>query len=659
MGQFVSTFLRMTACLFAAFTTTSMQAQTPVTATAATSAVPAKLPVEAFATIPFVELPTLSADGKWLAGVTAQSGAQAIIMMPLFGKTDKATLVGVPDRTEIDAIRWVNADNIVVGMRVMQEAEGQEFYLSRLVGINRLTNKITRIKWDSGGQNGGNLLWTAKDGTPDIVFAAQDSIYSNEPGFWPSVYRANIETGKIKSVLDSRQGVIDWSADGTGNVRMGYGIADEGRISRIVYRAEGKTGLFKTIDRANSRRGERVASPFLFLPGSNHGLVMEDNEAGMTVINQHDLSAGSQIKTIFTAPKGEVAYGMTSDDGTTLLGVGTTDPDKPQHWIDPTLAALQTQFDAAVSHGRARIVSMNQDRQKMLVRIDAPDMAGSLYYYDTAVGKLNRIAFLNDQLKSRRMSPVKAVQYKARDGLQIEAILTLPAGKPATSLPLILMPHGGPWAHDTLDYDYWTQFLASRGYAVIQPNFRGSTGYGTPFLRKGDGQLGLAMQDDLNDAASWAVSNGIADAKRVCIVGGSYGGYASMWGIVRDPDAFRCAISIAGVANLRREVNEFGRYLQGGRYQDEWERMTPDFKAVSPLGQVDRIKVPLLLIHGKKDVTVDHRQSQVMYDKMKSAGKPVEFVSLPLADHYFTRQDDRVKLLSAMESFLARHNPAN
>jgi dipeptidyl aminopeptidase/acylaminoacyl peptidase len=249
------------------------------------------------------------------------------------------------------------------------------------------------------------------------------------------------------------------------------------------------------------------------------------------------------------------------------------------------------------------------------------------------------------------------VQYKARDGLEIEAVLTLPPGREARNLPIVIMPHGGPWAHDTLDYDYWAQFVASRGYAVLQPNFRGSTGYGTEFLRKGQGQMGLAMQDDVTDGLAWAVKEGLADPKRACIVGASYGGYAAMWGVAKDPDLYRCADSVAGVANLRRDVNDFGSALLAKKFRDDWQRMTPDFAAVSPINAVERIKVPLLLIHGKKDIRVDAVQSTSMASKMRGAGKPVELVILPEADHSFTREADRLTLLTSIEAFLLKHNP--
>jgi dipeptidyl aminopeptidase/acylaminoacyl peptidase len=308
---------------------------------------------------------------------------------------------------------------------------------------------------------------------------------------------------------------------------------------------------------------------------------------------------------------------------------------------------------------RIWIESLNRDRTRMLVRAGSADMPGLLYFYDVNDGVLRKIAYINDRIGTKHLAPVKVVSYKARDGLAIEAILTLPEGREPKNLPFILMPHGGPWAQDTLSYDYWAQFLANRGYAVLQPNFRGSTGYGTAFLRKSDGQLGLSMQDDVTDGVNWAVAQGLADPQRPCIVGASYGGYAAMWGISKDPNLYRCAISIAGVSDVKQEIRGFYTSLYQNKYTSDWKRLSANFDAVSPINATAAITAPLLLIHGKKDVTVDYASSTRMYDRMRSNHKTVELVTLPMADHYFSRQEDRATLLRAMETFLAKYNPAD
>jgi dipeptidyl aminopeptidase/acylaminoacyl peptidase len=623
----------------------------------APASAPTKLGVDAFAHLPFVETAEISPDGKKMAGLLGSGGQQLLAVISLFNKDEKPVRLLIPDQTQARWVRWVNDENVLLGLTALRPVEGDRWYLSRVLSINARTGAITKLLWDAGGQNAGDVLWTAHDGSDEILLAAQDTIYSNYEGFWPTVYRVSASTGKKKVAVKGHTDVFDWAADGTGTVRAGFGYVDSSRSSRLLYRQPGDSS-FKVVDRANLRREETLTAPFLFLPGGNQALIMRDNDKGHTSVYQVDLQTLATVKTIYEPLVGDVECAVLSDDRQMLLGLRLS-TQSSVHWIDPELSALQAQFSKAVPDADVVIESMSRDRNQMLVRITAANMPGSLYYYDKDVGKLQRIAHINDKIGSKRLAPAKMIQYKARDGLEIEAVLTLPAGKSAKNLPFIMMPHGGPWGQDTLRYDYWAQFLANLGYAVLQPNFRGSTGYGTNFIEKGKGQLGIAMQDDLTDGFKWAVSQGFADPKRTCIVGASYGGYAAMWGVAKDPDQYRCAISIAGVSSLRREVNDFGNYLKAGLFRDQWKAMTPDFAAVSPINAIGRIKVPLLLIHGKKDVTVDHSQSAKMFAAMQNAKKPVEFVSLPLADHYYTRQDDRVALLTAMERFLAKHNPAD
>ena len=234
---------------------------------------------------------------------------------------------------------------------------------------------------------------------------------------------------------------------------------------------------------------------------------------------------------------------------------------------------------------------------------------------------MNFFAKEYEGLGTEAFNPVKTIRYKARDGLEISAVLTLPRERDAKQLPLILMPHGGPFARDSETWNWWAQFLAERGYAVLQPNYRGSSGYGAAFAEKGEGQWGLAMQDDLNDALDWAVKQGIADAKRVCIAGASYGGYAAMRAAQRDGERFRCAVSYAGVSDLTSMMRYDSRFLNHGTRRDWMKEQAPDFRAVSPIYFPEQFSVPILLMHGKKDLRVQVKQSREMAEKLDKAGK--------------------------------------
>ncbi len=625
-----------------------------------------------YAAIPFVEKPALSPDGQWLAGLFGIGGGRQICLINLFGSLKDRQCVGVPDMMDVNRLAWAGNDDVTVSVRSVTDFYGQTFYVTRLFAVNRKSGNFTKIMWDANGQNASDVVWRSKDGSPTILLAAQtaflkqqtvDRFRTAENGFWPAIYKVDVSTGKAVKVQNGLENVFDWRADAAGNVRMGVEYSDSDRFFHLLYRSE-KGEFLHRIEKANGRKREEVSDPEIFIPGGDHAIVIRNREGTEpSALWEVDLATHTDIAKIYTAPAGARISGTTvSGDGKSILGVWLEGAGQGTVWLDPDLAALQSSFDKAVGERRVHILSMSSDRQKLLVKIDRADTPGSLYYYDTAGGVLNRIAYGYDKLADKPLNPVRTLHYKARDGLEIEAILTLPGnlgpkGREGRKLPVIVMPHGGPWAQDMPDFNYQAQFLAGLGYAVIQPNFRGSTGYGEAFERKGDGQMGLAMQDDLNDALKYLTSEGIVDPARACIVGASYGGYAAMWGVARDAGLWRCGISVSGVASLRREVNDMDDYVNSGTYQDHWRSMTPDFGAVSPINAVDRIKAPLLLVHGKMDVTVDHSQSVSMASKLKSAGKTYEFVSLPKADHYFTREADRLALLQAMEAFLKKHNP--
>ena len=608
-----------------------------------------------FARLPFLEMAELSPNGQSVAGVFAIKGEPRIGIIPVGKDISQTVFVGVPDLTEVDWIQWVGDDNIVVGLRALVPVEGDNWYISRLISVSRTTGKATRLLWDLNGQDAASIVWVSTDGSREILVAGQASVYVGD-GFWPAVYRVDVATGRKKTEINGRASVMNWGADHLGRVRYGIGYRDQMTQATLIYRGDGKAA-FRSIDRASLRDDEQLSIPFVFVPGTDHGLVYAEAPDGRSVIAEVDLPTGKQVRIAHQVEGADIEGAIRSPDGSRLIGFYTSDDAKPVQWIDPAMAAHQKELDAASPQSRVRIQSYSKDLSKLLVRISTPENPGLYYFYDAASGALSKLAEVNEAIGNKRLSRSKFVRYKARDGLEIEGVLTMPRGRAATNLPFIVMPHGGPWSHDTLTYDYWAQFLAERGYAVLQPNFRGSTGYGDKFLKAGQGQMGFAMQDDVTDGVRWAVAEGIADPKRVCIVGASYGGYAAMWGIAKDPDQYRCAVSIAGVANLRRDVNDFGNSFRAKLYRGQWQKMTPDFAAVSPINAVGRIKTPLLLVHGKKDVTVDHIQSVKMHGAMAKAGKSVEFVSIPLADHYFSREADRMTLLTAIETFLAKHNP--
>ncbi|MET0308464.1 MAG: S9 family peptidase [Sphingomonas sp.] len=619
---------------------------------AAAKSTPAPLDAAVFAEIPAVEAPELSPDGKQLAAKIAVNGVQYFAVVPLDGS--KPHLVGLKEM-DLNWWQWVNDDWLVLGVGQLSPVEGDKWYISRAVSVSAKDGHVVNLATRDAAQDADDLLWTATDGTPRVLIAGQTSIYSTDAGFWPQVDEVDVSNGKHKRVLPGREGVFNWFADAKGVVRMGVGGTLDGRTRRVVYR-ESERASFHVIDRAKSFR-DGLTIPTLFLDQPNKALVVADDEQGFSALYELDLATMARGKQLF-ASKGYDIGGLVGDGtGAGYLGVRVNE-DKPAiRWTDPAIEAMHKAVAAGIKGGEPRIVSLSRDRKTAIVQVGGPSAPGAYFLYRSDDGSMLRLSTSNTTIGLKLMHPVKTIRYKARDGLEIAAVLTLPRGKTG-KLPLIVMPHGGPYARDSEEWDWWAQFLADRGYAVVQPNYRGSSGYGTSFAAKGEGQWGLAMQDDLNDAVTALADLGIADPGRVCMVGASYGGYAALRAAQRDGKLYRCAVSYAGVSDLNRMISYDSAFL-GSESRKDWLRaQAPDFKQISPLFHPEQFSIPVLLVHGKKDRVVPINQSRVMVDKLKEAGKNVTYIEQPEADHHFTRSQDRLEFLKALEVFLAKYNPS-
>jgi acetyl esterase/lipase len=311
--------------------------------------------------------------------------------------------------------------------------------------------------------------------------------------------------------------------------------------------------------------------------------------------------------------------------------------------------------------------SFSDDRSKMVVKVTGQAHGIAYVLVDTRANQAFSVGDAYPGLKPDDLAGVEAIEYKAADGTKIPAFLTLPNGKAAKNLPLVLLPHGGPFEMDEPGFDWWAQALASRGYAVLQPEFRGSEGYGWAFMAAGFGEWGRKMQTDLSDGVRALGHAGIIDPKRVCIVGASYGGYAALAGAAIDTGVYRCAVSVAGISDLRRMLSREQEDAGGSSFNPTmrfWDRymgtkkpQDPSLDAISPIKHLDRVSIPVLLIHGKDDTVVNFEQSQMMVDAMKAAGKPVEFVVLPGEDHWLSRSETRLQMLQATVKFLEANDP--
>jgi len=308
-------------------------------------------------------------------------------------------------------------------------------------------------------------------------------------------------------------------------------------------------------------------------------------------------------------------------------------------------------------------VDWSLDESRYLIFSEGAADPGRYFLLNRKTQQMHAVVDPYPSIDPAQLAETKWVNYTARDGLALSGYLTLPKGREAKNLPLILMPHGGPFERDHWEYDAEVQFLANRGYAVFQPQFRGSTGFGKDFVAKGYGEWGKKMQDDLDDGVEWLVRSGTVDSKRVCIVGASYGGYAAMWGAIRNPDRYRCAASLAGVSDLERMMSYDRKSFSATRYFKEWRTKVSgengaDLRSVSPITYASRLKIPILIGHGEEDDNVLPAQSRDMVAALTAANAKVESVFYPEGGHGFSSAEDLADWLRRLESFLAKYNPA-
>lgn len=336
-------------------------------------------------------------------------------------------------------------------------------------------------------------------------------------------------------------------------------------------------------------------------------------------------------------------------------------------FADTSARLLGDSIQKAFAGRNPTLVSWSDNFRKAVVFTNEGQDSGSYFIVDLDGGKLTAAGSAYAEITPNRVAPVRYFAYAAADGLKIHGFLTTPPGMTETkNLPLVVLPHGGPEAHDESGFDWWSQALASRGYAVLQPNFRGSTGYDDAFVEAGYGEWGRKMQTDLSDGVRYLAEQGVIDPKRVCIVGASYGGYAALAGATLDSGVYRCAVAVAGVSDLRRMVEyessgSFRRENQATRYWNRFmgaERVGDrSLDERSPVYLASKVEAPILLIHGKDDSVVPVEQSRIMADALRKAGKPFELIELNGEDHWLSRSDTRLRMLTETLRFLQKYNP--
>ncbi|HYE26704.1 MAG TPA: alpha/beta fold hydrolase [Allosphingosinicella sp.] len=611
------------------------------------------LPIEAVAAIPFISDPLISPDGRHLVARINGEGKEMLAVYDLSAPRDAPPKV-VPLAGAIRWYGWAGNDRILVGNTIFSLLLGvMPFEMTRLTGYDLKTGQAAEIK-AGAGLVGDNVVYTDPDGRY-ILLSAQKNLNDS-----PSVWRVDLATRAATEIQREKADIWSWFVDDAGNVRGGVSYSSNGWT---IYRRDSGGQLRRASSGKFTPDKETAIDQIGLLAGGDSGIIVTNERTGRFGVYRYDLNAQTVGEAIFEHPEVDVGKPQVSTDGRVVEGVHYEDDLPRVAWLTPELKQLQAQIDRTFPGKVNRILNLSRDRAVALIWSGGADDPGSYYVFNRRTKRMEVFAAPYDALFGRRLAPVEPVRYAARDGLGIRAYLTLPPGRDPKSLPLVVMPHGGPFLRTSYEFDPLVQLLASRGYAVLQPNFRGSTGFGRDFVERGYGEWGRKMQDDLDDGVAWLVGQGMIDPKRVCIAGASYGGYAALWGAIRNPEIYRCAISMSGVTDVRAMLKYDSKIIVASRYSKLWRRRVEgeekrDLAAVSPLQQAARLRVPVLIAHGELDSNVPVDQSRQMVKALKARGASVQSAFYPKAGHGFSLSADSIDFMKRVEAFLEVHNPA-
>ena len=617
--------------------------------------------IEDYGALPSVDDVALSPDGKNAAYATDVEGKRAVLIVSLDDHKVVAA-IKVGDQKLRD-LNWADADHLLITVSTAQPAIGvrapksewelvQSFSLSTREQIALLQGVPDAMNVVSGAPEPRTV-----DGRT-LVFLNGIHFGPDRRGL-PALFSIDLDSHRTRLVEAGDRGTEGWTIDENGNL-----------VARAEYDEASETWTLKTHKDGDRDWRDTFSYPAPIETPDVVGITPDGSSLVLALPDADDKEVKLSDGTVSTSVDISGAYNAVLNDpathrmiGTIRLGNLTT-----YRFFDPADQRAWNSVAAAFANENVELVSWSTDRKRIVVRVD-----GS---YDGAVYELvdlndHRAAVLGPVYKGigpDDVSPVTDIAYRAADGRRIPAYLTLPKGRDPKNLPLIVLPHGGPAARDLPQFDWWAQALASRGYAVLQPQFRGSTALGWNFLAAGFGEWGRKMQTDLSDGVRELAAQGTIDPKRVCIAGASYGGYAALAGVTLQQGIYRCAVAVAGVSDPHN-ILEWERDRMSSRDNPSlrfWKRFMgaqslddPKLAEISPLAHAQDANVPILLIHGKDDTVVPISESENMADALRAAGKPARLVTLDGEDHWLSRPETRLRMLTETIAFLEANNPPN
>ncbi len=649
-----------------------------VAAAHAQGAKPPLLPIETFTQNAQASRAKLSPDRKSLGFMVTANNRRQVAVLDL----EKNTINRLTNFTKENAssFRWVNNERLLIAL----DHQGNESY--GVYAVNKDGSQF-RVLVEPPVVQGLQGAYVAKYVTVESSVPGNDReviVAANDRSARvPDLYRMDVYSGKrVLLTLDRPAETRDWVLDDKGVPRVATSW-DKAEKKYVVSWRAGADDKWTELYRYAA--GDPHVVPLSFGKDGKSLYVMSNVERDNYAIYTYDPQTRKLGPLLFEAPDGydmgdnDVVQGdertftnpdggiQFSPDNGEIIGFYYEGAKPTLLWTDEKYARYQKAIDAALP-GRYNRIQPAKDGQRMLVSSRSDRHAGSMYWFDPKANSMEKVYEVFPWVKEDQMAEMKPIEYKARDGLRIRGYLTLPKGREAKNLPLIVHPHGGPWVRDTWGFQPEVQFLANRGYAVLQMDYRISTGYGRKHFTAGFKQIGLKMQDDKTDGIHWLAAQGIIDPKRVCIYGGSYGGYAALWGVTRDPDLYRCAINAVGVADweiIMRELWYVGRSVYGPDELARWVGDIDDaedrarFDATSPVKLAARIKAPILHGYGYNDPRVPIEHLKVMERALKASDKKTESVTYDNEGHGWRNPENRADWYRRMEKFLGEHNPAN
>ncbi len=612
--------------------------------------------------------PLLSPDGTNLAVLIPRKGRFVLAVINLDTR-DSKVVASDPD-WDIANPRWVNNSRLVFSISKGSDATREENRGGGLFAINKDATGFRKLVPTLKEAEGGNIPYTPYT-VLDRVGGESNELYvvNNERGRdadlgASDVFTMDTTNGRTKLLTFNNPGKVSgWLLDHKGVIRVASALAADPvskRIKQTVFHRATEQDAWKSIYEAYLDDG-KVMSPLAF-DFDNKTLIVAGRFDGRDKAAVHiwDFSKNIAGDMIADHPLVDIEDGLMLDfDRKKLIGVAV-DAMKPETiFFDAEYAKLQASLNASFP---GQLVTFQWRGKRAVVTTRGDNNVGSAYLYDTERKVLEALYVAKPELEGKKLSAQTVVTYKARDGLSIPAYLTLPEGVAPKALPLVAYIHGGPHSRDAFGYDPTTQMLASRGYAVLQPQFRMSTGFGWKHHTAGWRQWGLTMQDDITDGVAELVKQGVVDPKRVCIIGASYGGYATMYGLVKDPDLYQCGVNWVGVTDVKMLFTVAWSDMRGPYMDNIGKLMHGDpktddayFHKSSAIENAARIKAPVLMAYGSEDIRVPLIHGERMRDKLVKQGNTVEWMVMIGEGHGWAKEANNIKFGEAMMSFIDKY----